>query len=88
MSEFKLFDNGFLILKEDNSFSSPIATLFYEKYASLKQLQEKLKIEKDNLQCIVSQNLEKDHIFFGETQHPGLSDYADKVNTLDFLSNL
>ena len=30
MSEFKLLENGFLILKKDESFGSPIATLFYE----------------------------------------------------------
>ena len=25
---------------------------------------------------------------FGETQHPGLSDYADNVDTIDFLLKL
>jgi len=88
MSEYKLLDNGFLILKEDNSFSSPIATLYYEKYSSQEELQQILEKEKENLQCVVSQNLKKDHLAFGKTQHPNLSDYADKVDTLEFLLNL
>lgn len=36
MSEFQLRDNGFLILKEDKAFGSPIASLFYERYSDLK----------------------------------------------------
>ncbi len=88
MSEFKIFDNGFLILKEDESFSSPIATLFYEKYSDLEKLQQQLKAKEENIQCIVSNNLADNHIAFGETQQPRLSDYADNVDTLDFLLNL
>ncbi len=38
----------------------------------------------DNIQCIVSQGL----IPFGQAQHPGLSDYADGVDTLQFLKTL
>lgn len=88
MSEFKIFDNGFLILKEDKSFSSPIASLFYEKYTNLEILQQKLKAEEEKIQCIVSNNLADNHIAFGKTQQPRLSDYADNVDTLDFLLKL
>ena len=34
MSEFKMLENGFLMIKEDASYASPIATLFYEHYDS------------------------------------------------------
>ena len=34
MSEFDLLENGFLMIKEDASYSSPIATIFYEYYYS------------------------------------------------------
>jgi len=43
MSEFKLLDNGFLILKEDKSYSSPISSLFYEHYDSYKTLGENFR---------------------------------------------
>ena len=35
MSEFNLLENGFLMLKEDTHYGSPIATLFYEFYELL-----------------------------------------------------
>ncbi|HET8752877.1 MAG TPA: acyl-CoA reductase, partial [Salinimicrobium sp.] len=38
MSSFKLLENGFLILKEDESLSSPLAVLFYEKYDDLEEV--------------------------------------------------
>jgi hypothetical protein len=85
MSEFKLLENGFLILKEDESFGSPIATLFYEKFEDEKELQEKLEQNKENLQCVVGTNAEID---FGQTQQPKLWDYADGVDTLKFLEEL
>ncbi|MBZ9629847.1 acyl-CoA reductase [Salegentibacter sp. LM13S] len=85
MSEFKLLENGFLILKEDESFGSPIATLFYEQYEDEKKLQEKLQQNKENLQCVVGTKADVD---FGQTQQPKLWDYADGVDTLKFLEKL
>lgn len=88
MSEFKLLENGFLILKEDESYSSPIATLFYETYTDEQKLKEKLQNDSEKIQCIVKNKPEKGQISFGETQKPNLWDYADNVDTLEFLLNL
>jgi hypothetical protein len=85
MSEFDMLENGFLMIKEDTSYSSPIATVFYEHYESLESLKKKLEIDSENIQCIVSKNLMDKEIGFGETQNPKLWDYADGVDTLDFL---
>jgi len=89
MSEFKLLDNGFLMLKEDISYASPIATLFYEYYTDLDSLKQKLDIDTEHIQCIVSNvNVIDNAIQFGQTQQPQLTDYADGVDTLAFLSEL
>ncbi|MFS4468401.1 acyl-CoA reductase [Maribacter sp. 2210JD10-5] len=85
MSEFKILDNGFLILKEDESYASPIASLFYEFYESAKILQERLKYDEEYLQCVVSSGFINGEIDFGATQCPSLSDYADGVDTVEFL---
>jgi hypothetical protein len=85
MSNFKLLDNEFLTIKEDTSYSSPIASVFYEYYDELEVLKTKLNTEKDQIQCIVSNNLIENSIPFGQTQHPNLWDYADNVDTLEFL---
>ena len=85
MSNFKLLDNGFLTLKEDPSYASPISSIFYEFYDSLDDLQIKLEKENEQIQCIVSNNLIKNSIKFGETQKPNLWDYADNIDTITFL---
>jgi Acyl-CoA reductase (LuxC) len=85
MSNFKLLDNGFLTLKEDSSYSSPISSVFYEFYENLEDLEIKLKTDTEKIQCIVSNNLVANSIDFGQTQHPNLWDYADNIDTINFL---
>jgi len=87
MSEFKLVENGFLMLKEDASYSSPIATVFYEYYNDLDHIKQRLHDDSEMIQCVVS-NVIENAVEFGKTQEPGLSDYADGVDTMAFLSNL
>ncbi|WP_395053020.1 acyl-CoA reductase [Flavobacterium sp.] len=85
MSNFKLLDNGFLTIKEDASYASPISSVFYEYYNDIEELKTKLKNEEDQIQCIVSNDLVENSIAFGQTQKPNLWDYADNVDTLEFL---
>lgn len=85
MSEFKILDNGFLILKEEESFGSPIASLFYEYYEDTDALKTKLKKEEDKIQCIVASGFIENEVLFGKTQKPSLNDYADGVDTIEFL---
>ncbi|HEY0030638.1 MAG TPA: acyl-CoA reductase [Bacteroidia bacterium] len=85
-SDSSLLDNNFLLLKADASYSSPIGVLFYEYYEDLDKLTERLANDKELIQCIVSNSREvKDAIPFGKAQCPGLSDYADGVDTMKFL---
>lgn len=85
MSEFDMLENGFFMIKEDTSYASPIATLFYEYYDNKNLLKEKLKAEKEQIQCIVSNGFIENEITFGATQKPKLWDYADSVNSVEFL---
>lgn len=88
MSAFKILDNGFLVLKEDDTLHSPIAVLFYEYYSDLKELHQKLNAKRGELQCIVGRTGIMGEVAFGHTQRPKLNDYADGVDTLDFLLRL
>ena len=88
MDNVSLLDNGFLILKEDPGFSSPIAVVFYETYRSVPELEQQLELRSENIQCIVSKSLKENHVAFGQTQKPRLWDYADGVDTVDFLLKL
>jgi hypothetical protein len=85
MSEFDIIENGFLMLKEDRRLSSPIATLFYEYYDNVSELKSKLKVISSKIQCIVANGFNSKEIKFGSTQSPALKDYADGVDTVDFL---
>lgn len=85
MSLFPILENGFLMLKEDTSYASPIATLFYERYNSLEELKVHLDKDRDKLQCIVANGFMNGEIPFGQTQRPRLTEYADDRDTVDFL---
>lgn len=87
MSELNILDNGFLVLKEDNTYGSPIATLFYEYYQDQETLSQKLEADKEALQCIVGNGAQAT-VAFGQTQQPTLKDYADGVDTISFLTSL
>ena len=85
MSEFKILENGFLMLKNDESYASPIATLFYEEYRSLNEIKQRLLTDIEKIQCVVANGILDDEIKFGQTQKPSLTDYADGVDTVEFL---
>ena len=85
----KLLDNGFLLLKEDIGLSSPVGVLYYEFYKDEESLVDRIRMDAPYIQCIVSKNKKiKNVIGFGETQCPGLADYADGVDVMKFLLNL
>lgn len=82
-------DNGFLLMRESSALVSPIAVLYYELYGDLEQLNVRLSEEKEKIQCIVSlHGWYPGSLEFGSAQCPGLGDFADGVDTLQFLNNL
>lgn len=85
----KHLDNGFLLLKEDSRFVSPLAVLYYEEYQSLEEVGLELIKNEDLIQAIVSNSeLPLSTLPFGQSQCPGLFDYADGVDTMKFLREL
>jgi hypothetical protein len=88
MSEFDLLENGFIMIKEDKSYASPIATVFYEYYSDLEEVTQKINTDSEKIQCVVSNQILENEIAFGQTQNPNLWDYADGVNTLEFLAKI
>jgi len=88
MSDIKLLDNEYLLLKQDTGYSSPISVTFYETYANLEDVKNKLEAEADKIQAIVSNTGIDNEIAFGKAQNPELWDYADGVDTVDFLLKL
>lgn len=88
MSEFDLLDNGFMLLRESDSFGSPVACLHYSYYDELASLQKTLKDQADNIQCISSALDIENAIPLGEAQSPSLWNYADGIDPINFLLGL
>ena len=84
MGSHKLVENGFLLMKEDKSLLSPVAMLYYEYYDDISIVNQFIEQNAGQLQCVVS----KKDIPFGDAQEPNLWDYADGVDTIEFLRGL
>lgn len=83
------FDNGFLLLREDSALVSAISVCHYEYYDSEAHLSQLIDSHIDKMQCIVSKDRSfKNSFDFGEAQSPNLNDFADGVNTLEFLKRI
>ncbi|WP_461079580.1 acyl-CoA reductase [Spirosoma flavus] len=87
-------DNGYLLLTKNDGLVSPISVLFYQTYRTHSDVISWLSERSDQIQVVASaQNWFSGHttlsgVAFGQTQQPGLSDYADGVDTMAFLSQL
>lgn len=75
--------NESIILTENASLFSPITELHFEYYTEKEQVKQSL-INNNDVQCIVS----KTDTPFGSAQCPDLKDFADGVDTLQFLNKL
>ena len=84
-------DNGFLLVKKDERFTSPLAVLFYSNYADKEVAEQLINDNNDKIQCVVSGitlNVSNKVVDFGQSQQPKLWDYADGIDTMEFLSGL
>jgi len=84
MNKAEFLDNNFLILKPDNQLHTPVSVMFYQKYKSPIEVQDYLLQNEKEIQCVVGQN----YLPFGNSQCPVITDFADGVNTMEFLLNL
>lgn len=74
-------DTGFLLCRMDKNLASPVAVLHYEYYTSLNNVYQEIEGMKDKIQCISGRG----NTPFGKAQMPELWDYADGIDTLEFL---
>ena len=75
--------NESLILTENIAAFSPVSQVHYAYYSDKEALLQGLS-SNDTIQCIVGHG----HTGFGKAQQPGLFDYADGVDTMQFLASL
>jgi len=84
LKKILFYDNGFLIVKKDDAIATPISILNYTVYNNEGEARALLESQAEKIQCIVS----KHHLPFGSTQSPALNEYADGVDTVEFLTQI
>ncbi|MBC7885516.1 MAG: acyl-CoA reductase [Saprospiraceae bacterium] len=90
LNKEKFLQNDMLILKESTEIISRIGSLHYEFYTDLPSLVSRIESHQNELQCVVSAMKIPgiQTIPFGLTQSPDITDYADGVDTMQFLLGL
>ncbi|MDT8346321.1 MAG: acyl-CoA reductase [Flavobacteriaceae bacterium] len=93
VSNLPILENGFVLFREEPSFASPIAVVHYSYYQSSDEVFKYIEEHRESLQCIAVDDCNKSIldalnpllVNFGNTQQPQLDDYADHIDTVDYL---
>jgi hypothetical protein len=82
-------DTDFLLLKQNASISSTVGVVHYEEYVKTEDVLAYLDAHRDALQCVVGDSsLIPCAIPFGTSQNPTLDEFADGIDTIEFLGKL
>lgn len=85
----KHLDTGFLLLRASEELVSPIAVLYYEEYEKIEDVKKILNTLSEKIQCIVCKDdIVEGSQVFGQAQYPKIDDFADNVDTIQFLLSL
>lgn len=89
MNNVKFVDSGVLSILENKSLFNNVSILHYEYYNDIEKVIKDIEIEKDNIQCVVSNSsLIPNAIEIGQAQNPKLNEFADNVDTMKFLNSI
>lgn len=83
LNKVPYYSNDSLLMVENAVPFSAVGVLHYRYYDSIDTIQNELNSSED-IQCIVGHN----NVPFGNSQKPNLADYADGVDTMQFLTSL
>lgn len=84
MNNIHYMTNQTTLLMKSNAIFSAISQVNYSYYDDAETLHEFLK-DNENIQCIIGDN---GNVAFGQAQKPALFDYADGIDTMQFLLTL
>ena len=80
-------DFGECIAVEEFGFSLNISQINYCYYDNIKDIEQWISDNDEQLQCIVSHAINHPRkVAFGRAQYPTLTDYADGVDVMEFLT--
>jgi hypothetical protein len=89
LNQIPALDNGFVLLTENAAIASPPAVVYYEKYSDTDDLMSRLLNRNEEIQVAVCRKeIPLLSCLPGQAQSPGLTDYADGIDTMEFLLSL
>lgn len=80
-------DGGRYLLLESESLFSPISVVHFNYYEKVGEVQKFIDQQKEDIQCVVDKKGTWG-VAYGESQKPGLLDYPDGVDVMQFLASL
>ncbi len=83
-------DTGFSLIVPNEDIDAGIATINYQEYSNIQAALSYIDANDAKIQCLVAQDgiIHPRRVNFGETQQPKLNDYADGIDTIEFLGKL
>lgn len=89
LNQIPHFDLGNLLIQESQDLVSPVGVVYLRRYTSKIELNAWIQDSKEKIQCIVGiASKHENQVEFGKSQEPGLSDFADGIDTYAFLTSL
>ena len=83
LNQISHFDLGNLLVTENDDLVSPVGVLYVHRYSDYASLTAWITEREEKIQCKVGLEID-----FGQSQHPALDDFADGIDTYEFLVNL
>jgi len=79
-------DFEFILLQNNPMLKSPLGVLHYNFYENITEVNSYIQEHREQIQCVVSsESSSLNEVNFGQTQQPQLWDFADQIDTLQFL---
>ena len=78
-------DYGSFLTIEGTAFATSLANVVVHRYRDIRDVKVWLREHSEEIQCVVSHLDIEGAVALGEAQHPRLSDYADGVDTMEWL---
>lgn len=85
MDQQPFTDTGFCILRESDQLASPVGVIHYRPYKTLEDAHDWIRSHREEIQCVVSNSF-PGSVTFGSAQRPELTDYADHIDTIRFIT--
>jgi hypothetical protein len=84
MEQRDVLENEIVLLSPSAQLYSPVSVLHYQFYDTINEAKSIIEMHESQVQCVVGH----EGIAFGTAQSPALNDYADGIDTVDFLVKL